>query len=389
MQAIERRWVDRLARMLLSPLLSGERISAGWRVLSWDAEQGLCLTLARGECTLLIELERRDASRDCYARTERFNVCARRVFAASSTLGEPEHRVLADVLAVVRAREGRLPAVDRAPAGRRAIARRISVDRVLIPEGPGHYYLNPYVGCTVGCEWCYVAERADFSRELEGLPRVDWGRWVDVKDDAPAVLAREAAGHPPGIVRLSPIVTDPYQPIERCFRVTRRCLEVLLEHGFTPCILTRGARVLEDLPLLRRFPRAAVGFSIPTDDDAVRRVFEPGADPIEARVAALARFHAAGVRTFAVIQPVLPGNPGRLAAMLAPIADAVRIDHMYFGERARASWAALGVSPEAGERICAEMRAVLELELAGHGIVPSELDDLAALFSEEACVAQI
>jgi DNA repair photolyase len=234
-----------------------------------------------------------------------------------------------------------------------------------MPEGRGQYYLNPYVGCAIGCEWCYVAERADFSRELEGLPRLSWGRWVDVKQNAPEVLRQEVARHTPGIVRLSPIVTDPYQPLERRFRITRGCLEVLLEAGFSPCILTRSSRVLDDLPLLARFPHAAVGFSIPTDDDAVRRVFEPGAEPIEDRIEALQRLKEAGLSTFAVIQPVLPGNPERLAERLSPLIDVVRVDRMY-GPGAH------------GEP---QQEAALRDAFSRRGVPESELDDLSPVLS--------
>lgn len=390
MESADRRWVDDLARALFAPLLGPRPPLGDWRVIGWDAEQGLCLTLARGERTLLIELERHDPGRDCYARTRRFNLCVRRMFEAGAHLDADDRAVVETVLAVVRRGEGRLPTVDRAPAGRRAIARRIAVDRVLIPEGRGHYYLNPYVGCMIGCEWCYVAERADFSRELEGLPAIEWGRWVDVKDDAPEVLRREVQRMPPGIVRLSPIVTDPYQPVERSFRVTRRCLEVLLEAGFSPCILTRAARVVEDLPLLARFARAAVGFSIPTDDDSVRRVFEPGADPIEERLAALERCRQAGLRTFAVVQPVLPGNPERLAALLAPLVDVVRIDRMYAEHRAERCWAAWGGSGGEPALACARAQTALERAFSELGVQCAELDDLSVLLPEERqCAAQI
>jgi DNA repair photolyase len=141
--------------------------------------------------------------------------------------------------------------------------------------------------------------------------------------------------HPPGIVRLSPILTDPYQPIEHRYRITRCCLEVLLEAGFTPVILTRAARVLDDLDLFRKFPRALVGFSIPTDDDRVRHRFEPGADRIERRVFALKTLRAAGIRTFGVIQPILPMNPERLIDAIADHVSVVRIDRLYFGESVR------------------------------------------------------
>ena len=105
-------------------------------------------------------------------------------------------------------------------------------------------------------------------------------------------------------------------------------------------ILTRAARILEDVALLARFRRALVGFSIPTDDDAMRQIFEPGADPIGERLRALRALSEAGVRTFAVIQPVLPMNVERLVEAIAPFVRAVRIDRLYAGERVRHLYAA-------------------------------------------------
>src|SRR5439155_27321324 len=130
--------------------------------------------------------------------------------------------------------------------------------------------------------------------------------YLAVKVNAAEVLRRETQTVKRGLVRLSPILTDPYQSAERHFRITRQCLEVLLETELAPVVLTRAPRILDDIELLKRFPRALVGFSIPTDADVYRQIFEPGADPIDERLEALRTLHAAGVSTFAVIQPVLP-----------------------------------------------------------------------------------
>ncbi|MCP4249457.1 MAG: radical SAM protein, partial [bacterium] len=222
------------------------------------------------------------------------------------------------MIALVRRREMELPEFERPTTSRRAEVREIRVDRLLIAEGANQYYINPYVGCMIGCEFCYVAERADFSRGLRGLPRLPWGRYVDVKINAAEILRAEVRRRPPGIVRLSPILTDPYQPLERRYRITRQCLEVLLEAGFTPVILTRAARVVDDIDVLARFSKLAVGLSVPTDDDRVRISFEPGGDPINDRLAALERLHGAGIPTFAVVQPILPMQPERLVERLAP-----------------------------------------------------------------------
>src|SRR5262249_38483715 len=136
-----------------------------------------------------------------------------------------------------------------------------------------------------------------------------------------------------GLVRMSPILTDPYQPVEKRYRITRQALEVLQPAGFTPVILTRAARVREDLDVLARFPRAAVGFSIPTDDDRVRRAFEPGADPVDERSGAPAACAQAGIPPFGVIQPMLPMNAERMVEKMAPHVRAVRIDRMHQVDR--------------------------------------------------------
>lgn len=376
--ARERRYVDEVVRDLLEPLLEARPRPGGYRLIGWDAEHGISLTLQRGQDVLLVELERRDEGRACSARTERFNVCARRPFDLRP-LTPLDERVVAQVVGLVRGREGRLPAVERAATPRASAARALEVERVLVAEGNGHYYVNPYVGCTIGCEFCYVAERADLSRELEGLPRLGWGRWLDAKVNAPEVLRRELAAAPPGIVRFSPIVTDPYQPAERRLAITRRCLEALADHGFVPAILTRAALVTRDLDVLRRCRAAAVGFSIPTDDDRVRARFEPGADPIEERLEALRACHAAGLRTFAVIQPALPMDPDRLVGLVAPHVRAIRVDRMHQAERCLHLYRAAGCEDAAGD---AFFRATSERLLAGfraRGVAVDALDDLAAL----------
>jgi DNA repair photolyase len=292
------------------------------------------------------------------------------------------------VAALVRVREDRLPEVERSTTGRASIVREIEVPRVLIPEGAGHYYINPYVGCTIGCEFCYVAERADMSRALEGLPHLRWGRYVDVKVNAAEVLRREVRRARPGIVRFSPILTDPYQPLERHYRITRQCLEVLGQEGFGAVILTRAALVAEDLELLKSLPAAAVGFSIPTDEDRIRQKFEPGADTIAQRLAALERLHAAGLRTFAVVQPMLPMNPERLVAALAPLISEVRIDRMYELQRVRHLYEETGRLDAATADFFKCTGEALRVGFSARGIRYDEMDDLTSLVGRPAMRAR-
>ena len=372
------RGLDRMVREFLAPVLEGSFASAGWQLISWDAEQGLCLTFQKGNSCLLLELEERNDRLDCYARTARFNICARRQFDDAS-LSEADRWLVDHVVALVRDREALLPDVDRPTTSRRTVVREVVVQRVLIPEGKNHYYINPYVGCMIGCPFCYVIDRADFSRRLEGLPWVAWGHYVDVKVNAAEVLRREVQTAKRGIVRLSPILTDPYQSVERHYRITRQCLEVLLETDLAPVVLTRAPRILDDIELLKRFPRAVVGFSIPTDADEYRQIFEPGADPIEDRLEALRAFHAAGVRTFAVIQPVLPMDADRLVEQVAPFVRTVRLDRMYLGERVKHLYDQHGLGRFATEEFADQTIRQLASAFSVRGVRVDPLDDLEPL----------
>ncbi len=372
------RHLDQIARFLFAPLLkrSGDD---GFSVVSWDVEQGLTLVVEHLTDTLLIELEDRRDDRACFFRTSRFNLNARLLFDRGRPLIDAHVQLVEAIGRMITQRETRLPDPPRADTGRRAMLREILVDRLLMPEGRGQYYINPYVGCTIGCAYCYVQERADLSRRLEGLPALEWGRYVDVKVNAAHVLRREVARFEPGIVRLSPILTDPYQGAERRFRITRQCLAVLADAGFTPVILTRSASVVEDLEILQACRSAAVGFSIPTDIDAHRATFEPGAEPIDARIEALAACRAAGLATFAVIQPMLPMNPHKLAQRLAPLIDAVRIDRMHSMDLAAPLYAACGVKDADSTEFFDRTHAALVSAFEQLGTPLDALDDLAAL----------
>jgi DNA repair photolyase len=376
-KAVQRE-VDGVARELLAPFLTGRFDAPGWTLIGWDAEQGICLTFAGPEACLLLEFEQRNDRLDCYARTSRFNVCVRRQ-SRDDPMTDADRRFVDAVIAVVGEREASLPQRERPAASRKAGVREVLVDRLLMHEGGNAYYINAYVGCMIACPFCYVIDRADFSRALEGLPKLPWGQYLDVKINAAEVLRREVQTVRTGIVRMSPIITDPYQPAERRYRITRQILEVLIETELAPVVLTRAPRILDDLELLARFPRALVGFSIPTDDDTYRRIFEPGADPIDRRLEALRALHAAGVRTFAVIQPVLPMNVDRLIDGIAPFVRAVRLDRMYFGERMTQVYEHHGLGRFATERYAEETIGRLTDGFRSRGVAIESLDDFEPL----------
>lgn len=229
----------------------------------------------------------------------------------------------------VRARED--PVLDRLSreAGTAPRVRLVEVARLLEPgTGGRHHGLSPYVGCTIGCRFCYARQRLHAVRRLVGLPEVAWGSWVDVRINAPEILARELAELPRRPIKFCPVVSDPYHAVEARHRITRRCLETIAAADDPPptLVLTRSAAILEDLDRLAALPRAWVGVSIPTIDDDVRAHFEPRAATVAQRLHVLQRARQAGLATIAVVQPQLPGPAEALAEALAEHADSVRID---------------------------------------------------------------
>jgi DNA repair photolyase len=124
-------------------------------------------------------------------------------------------------------------------------------------------------------------------------------------------------------------VCDPYQPLEAQYRLTRQCLEILVRHEWPVIIQTRSPLVLRDMDIIRDARDVEVGLSVTTADDRIRKLFEPDAPPIPDRIQALEHLHNAGIRTYAMIAPVLPGAEG-LAGLLKGKIDYVLIDRMNY-----------------------------------------------------------
>jgi DNA repair photolyase len=197
--------------------------------------------------------------------------------------------------------------------------REILAKSILSKSQISDYALNPYVGCQHDCVYCY----AKFMKRFTGH-RERWGEFVDVKINAPELLAKEVKKKRVGKVWISG-VCDPYQPLEKKYEITRRCLEILVENNWPITVQTKSPLVLRDIEILKRSTDVEVGFTITTADEKVRRIFEPGAPPIAARVEALGILHAEGIRTFVMIAPLLPHADG-LVDMLKGAVDHVLID---------------------------------------------------------------
>ena len=185
------------------------------------------------------------------------------------------------------------------------------------------YVINPYTGCQHGCSYCY----ARFMKRVTGH-KEPWGEFVDVKINAAELLQKEITTKKRKRVWVSG-VCDPYQPLEATYRLTRQCLEILAHHDWPVVIQTRSPLVLRDIDIIQDAREFEVGFSVTTADERIRELFEPHAPPITDRIQALGELHKAGIRTYAMIAPVLPGAEG-LAALLRGTVDYVLVDRMNY-----------------------------------------------------------
>jgi DNA repair photolyase len=185
------------------------------------------------------------------------------------------------------------------------------------------YVINPYTGCQHGCSYCY----ARFMKRVTGH-KEPWGEFVDVKINAPDLLRKELHKKKRGRVWVSG-VCDPYQPVEANYRLTRQCLEILIQNNWPVIVQTRSPRVLRDIDLLTDALDVEVGLSVTTADDRIRELFEPHAPPIHERIGALGELHNAGIRTYAMIAPMLPRAEG-LAELLNGTIDYLLVDRMNY-----------------------------------------------------------
>jgi len=177
---------------------------------------------------------------------------------------------------------------------------------------PFDWSLNPYMGCAHRCTFCYV-------RAFEARADRPWddryGASIRVKTNVAEVLRRELAR--PTWQREAVAVgaaTDPYQPAEGRYRLTRACIEAFAEAATPFSIITRGPLVVRDIDVLAEAAGAArvsVTFSVPTLDEEIWRRTEPGTSPPRQRLRALSRLVEAGIDASVGMAPILPGLSDR------------------------------------------------------------------------------
>jgi DNA repair photolyase len=164
---------------------------------------------------------------------------------------------------------------------------------------PGlNYSLNPYRGCEHNCAYCYVPN-------ILRINRKSWGGFVEVRKNMPFILKKELKDKKRGRIGIS-TVTDPYQPIESKFKLTRYCIEQLLIYDFPICIQTKSDLVIRDIDLISRFSESELIFSIGTLNDNERKFLEPNAASINNRLNALKKYSDKGIYTIVFFGPIYP-----------------------------------------------------------------------------------
>ncbi len=184
--------------------------------------------------------------------------------------------------------------------------------------------VNPYRGCEHGCVYCYARPTHEYLGFSSGL---DFETKIMVKEKAPELLRAELSSTrwQPKVIAMCG-VTDPYQPVERRLKLTRRCLEVLAEFRNPVAIVTKNnlvARDLDVLATLARHQAAAVFVSVTSLDTGLRKVMEPRTSPPASRLATIGELARAGIPTGVLVAPVVPGlTDHELPAIISAAAGA-------------------------------------------------------------------
>jgi DNA repair photolyase len=258
------------------------------------------------------------------------------------------------------------------------------LNRCISPAMPFRWTINHYRGCEFGCVYCYARYTHEF---LELRDPMDFERRIFVKRMASKVLARTLARTPVGDEQIAlGTATDPYQPAERKYGVTRAILGVFAQlGGVNLSITTKSALITRDLDLLTQInqrSRLSVNFSLITLKRRLQRVLEPRAPRPALRLRALEQLSAAGIRCHVLMMPMLPGITDDAAAVESVIRAARRAG------AAGIWWRSLFLKPAAARRFlpyaCAnfpEQRERLQAYYGKSAYPPRAYDDeLRAMF---------
>ena len=187
------------------------------------------------------------------------------------------------------------------------------------------FTVNPYVGCTIGCKYCFARFIGPFK-----YSRGRWGRDVQVRKNIVSLLRKEITRHPKRTVFLS-TACDPYQHIEEKYAITREILRILISHRIPVFLMSKSALIRRDIDLLKASEgEARVLITVTTDIDAVRKILEPGSSSFEERLETIDMLIANDINVGVFVGPILPMNAARVAFELSRRVEEVHIDPMNY-----------------------------------------------------------
>ena len=190
------------------------------------------------------------------------------------------------------------------------------LNRCVSRRVPFNWTINPYRGCEFGCKYCYARYTHEFMEMRDGL---DFERKIYVKQQTAWLLRQELKQVKRGEQIAIGTATDPYQPAEKRFEITRSILqELALHHGLEIGIVTKSDLVVRDIDLLREVAEhntLTISLTVTTLNTKLARILEPRAPRPDLRVQALAKMSAAGLNAGVICAPVLPGITDSPAAL--------------------------------------------------------------------------
>jgi DNA repair photolyase len=191
------------------------------------------------------------------------------------------------------------------------------------------FQLDPFIGCEHYCLYCYALNNA----------QTDWKEEIFIHERFSQRLEQELSLIPPQPIYLG-MNSDPYQPLEESYPQTRIAIEILQKKDFSVSILTKSPLVLRDIELLRKIPGASVGLSFAFHDEEIRKLFEAKAPPNSERLESLKALKEAGIKTYALICPVMPffTDLRSLLNELVPCADTIWLYRLRMGSEKDPNW---------------------------------------------------
>jgi len=167
-----------------------------------------------------------------------------------------------------------------------------------LPESD--FVINPYIGCTHGCIYCYARFMKRFSNHEE-----NWGDFIDVKINSPSTIPFAGSRYEQKRVFLSS-VTDPYLSLEKKYKLTRSILERLVPLSPDLSVQSKSVLLKRDIDVFQNFDKCTVGMTITSSYDGLRKEIEPYASPVEERIETIKSFKKHGIDTHIFIGPVIP-----------------------------------------------------------------------------------